>query len=489
MDKEGEYAILSKLAYDAETSLKDPHFKKTYDKYHMEGRYDIDKELSSANHVTFVDKETGRAVISFRGTRPTNIADIFSDVGIALGLQAFTPRFEEASEVTKRAIKKYGGKDNVDVTGHSLGGAQALYVNNKFGVEAHAYNPGEGIPPAMLSSINPVLGAAAKAAQANRHQSEDNAHVYLSGLDPISVLANRLPVDVNHQRNDQGFLGDHNLENFIPPPPKKPRVERDELGQETGEKTAPEGQVQKTDPTEEQQNPLHPPVFIDDGNYHPNQMRNYRSFIPNQRRSGGASFLDSIPEETDTSVLAPRGPNPDVNLRPPGQAIREPTGMVGRRPVLTYNDLYKESLRMAEEEEEGRQDQTQQDAQSLTRTGGDVVSRGGAEQPRATTQRGPQRRHEEEEEEPTEEQAPDSRATQSQREQSLDQQRRRGRRSEGQDEEMGRDRGSRPPENQSRAAERLRAPRQRMGQPMERTTFPGGADTGALGGTEDPFRS
>ena len=48
-------------------------------------------------------------------------------------------RFNEALHVAKRAKGKYA---DLEVTGHSLGGTQALHVYETLGLRARVYNPG-----------------------------------------------------------------------------------------------------------------------------------------------------------------------------------------------------------------------------------------------------------------------------------------------------------------------------------------------------------
>lgn len=92
------------------------------------------------NSTTFV--KDGKAVISYRGTDPTDMADLMADAAIAMGWNHMSGRFWEADRVYQAAVKKYGA-ENVEVTGHSLGGAEALYVARKYGAGGTVFNPGE----------------------------------------------------------------------------------------------------------------------------------------------------------------------------------------------------------------------------------------------------------------------------------------------------------------------------------------------------------
>lgn len=102
--------------------------------------FDVDDELSTANHTVFKNRKTGSVTISYRGTDPSNVDDLLADKDIALGKRDHQ-RFKDALHVAKQTQKKYGA-DKVDVTGHSLGGTQALHVYETLVVNARVYNPG-----------------------------------------------------------------------------------------------------------------------------------------------------------------------------------------------------------------------------------------------------------------------------------------------------------------------------------------------------------
>lgn len=122
----------------------------------MEG-YDIDRELSGPDRQVYVNKKTKKAIVAFRGTDTEHNAkrDILTDLGLAMGLDKHLNRFKHSVDVTQRAIEKYG-KDNILVTGHSLGGSQARYVGEKLGVKGAAYNPYVHYLGAKFAKKNPV---------------------------------------------------------------------------------------------------------------------------------------------------------------------------------------------------------------------------------------------------------------------------------------------------------------------------------------------
>lgn len=117
----------------------------------------IDESLSSPDRMVYVDPVTKKAVVAYRGTQigdlehnRTGWRDLGADAATFLGLQSLNNRFTNAQKVAEAAIAKYG-KDNVSLTGHSLGGSQAQYVSRKLGIPADVYNPFGG-PGELLNN-------------------------------------------------------------------------------------------------------------------------------------------------------------------------------------------------------------------------------------------------------------------------------------------------------------------------------------------------
>jgi hypothetical protein len=141
--------------------------------------YAVDAALSNRNRTVFYNKTTNKAVIAYRGTNPTNLGDLVTDAAIAVGAQALTDRFRNARSVAQQAIDKYG-RENVVLTGHSLGGSEALAVGQALDLETHAFNPGKGIDGRRLLFGNPSV-----------RNRKTRSTVYTTGWDPISALATR----------------------------------------------------------------------------------------------------------------------------------------------------------------------------------------------------------------------------------------------------------------------------------------------------------
>lgn len=208
--KESEYAQLSEMAYLGEDCFDCPRFRKALRKRGLADDYSVLKEFSSPDHVAFFNRDTGNAILAFRGTNPSNVRDLGTDVAIATGLQGITPRFADAGRVTKQLVDKFG-RGNVHVTGHSLGGSQALHAAGRHGVEAHAYNPGAGLPKflfgglGVLAFLQEKFGSKAKA---------NKTHIYTTGVDPISRMSVHHPNASVHFRKPSS-LDVHSIQNFL----------------------------------------------------------------------------------------------------------------------------------------------------------------------------------------------------------------------------------------------------------------------------------
>ncbi len=169
------YAHLSESAYldfdEAETRA-------------MNHGYLIDRELSTPNAHVYKSSADSHAVIAYRGTNPKNADDLAADAHIAAGSRAHQ-RFREAEDIAQRAMKKY---QKVIVTGHSLGGTQALHVNNVFGLDARVFNPGAGKGDSVTRDNATVVRHMNDLISANLRLSKGN-HKIIAGptLNPLTA--------------------------------------------------------------------------------------------------------------------------------------------------------------------------------------------------------------------------------------------------------------------------------------------------------------
>lgn len=164
-------AVKPPKTYEAPTDINFAQLSKaSYEKNPNIYGYTHLKEYSSPDRTVWRHNNTGHVVVAFRGTNTKNWRDVTSDALLALGQQGLSHRFYNAKQVTEALIKKYG-KENVSVTGHSLGGSEALYVSRKYGVNAHVFNPHVSWDEALT------------------HANYKHAHLYFNKTDPVAAFS------------------------------------------------------------------------------------------------------------------------------------------------------------------------------------------------------------------------------------------------------------------------------------------------------------
>jgi hypothetical protein len=94
----------------------------------------------------FLNPSTKHAIVSFKGT--SKYEEWWtSNIHTALNTQEFSEKFNNAKEHYDMVVSALGSSTTVDVTGHSLGGAKALFVAAHSDADPHAtvFNPGIGV--------------------------------------------------------------------------------------------------------------------------------------------------------------------------------------------------------------------------------------------------------------------------------------------------------------------------------------------------------
>ena len=110
--------------------------------------FTIDQEFNEEKQKVYLDKNN-KPIIAFRGTVPTDINDLLNDAILLIGLEGFSPRFQNSVEFTKKVIDKYG-KENISLVGHSLGSSIANYVSAETDIFGEGFNT-----PSTLNTFNP----------------------------------------------------------------------------------------------------------------------------------------------------------------------------------------------------------------------------------------------------------------------------------------------------------------------------------------------
>lgn len=104
----------------------------------------------------YEDPNKKQVYVSFRGTVPTNLQDLKSDVRVATGLGRSNDPYLKDAERTIEAIKRTYPDNKIIASGHSLGGYVAREVSKKYGdIQGYGYNVGSGLPE-LLGGGNPL---------------------------------------------------------------------------------------------------------------------------------------------------------------------------------------------------------------------------------------------------------------------------------------------------------------------------------------------
>ena len=115
--------------------------------------YTYNKGLSNENLSTYVDRPDKKIVISIRGTIPTNVRDLVSDIGIVTADTSFnTTRLSNHNKMINKAIQKYS-EYKLILTGHSLGGYLVEQLAETYPEsQGVVVNPGTSLSESNLST-------------------------------------------------------------------------------------------------------------------------------------------------------------------------------------------------------------------------------------------------------------------------------------------------------------------------------------------------
>jgi hypothetical protein len=173
--------------------------------------FHIDSRFSNENRVLYAsDTDPKKAILSFRGTDVTNKHDLGTDALLALHMEGLSSRFQNASRAAKAAQSEYS---DLTLTGHSLGGSQALYAAKSLKTppsQVVAFSPHES----WFQSIGDKFRAVHDMFFKPKERQPSNSYIYKTDLDPVSAFVsphynNSTVVTVKQQG-----LNPHGLTNF-----------------------------------------------------------------------------------------------------------------------------------------------------------------------------------------------------------------------------------------------------------------------------------
>jgi hypothetical protein len=144
--------------------------------------------------------EPPKFVLSFAGTelKDGRLATIKSDFNQTFGIK--DTAFEDAERVVKAFADKYG-EDNIEIVGHSLGGALAQYAGIKHGVKVTAFNS-MGLSVSLRDRLGAKRINEANVTHINSSgdslsQGVENGRL---GITASSQVGKRYVIDVDHKK-------------------------------------------------------------------------------------------------------------------------------------------------------------------------------------------------------------------------------------------------------------------------------------------------
>lgn len=145
-DEIRKYAHASDIAYKARKNTRMDHTNKYLPEYDY-----LDYESNTKMSI-FKHKEDGTYIVAFKGTN--SIDDVVPDLHILFNTMGHSSHFNNAAEDFQAFKETYNvpSKD-ITLTGHSLGGTTAVYVQQKLqdpDLTVHTFNP--GVSPKMVTS-------------------------------------------------------------------------------------------------------------------------------------------------------------------------------------------------------------------------------------------------------------------------------------------------------------------------------------------------
>jgi hypothetical protein len=228
VEEDYNYAVASSLTY--ENLYNNNDLESTQQKLQEAmPTWSIDKELSDTRSLVLHDGTN--TILAYRGTDQFGYdtkADLSADFNILLGANRDNmdtnllqpARFLHAEDKFKAVEQKYG-KDNLMLSGHSLGGQLGDYIGRKHGVDAVVFNAGESPVGAVAGLMDTI--------------PKQQTRFYTTGNDLISrsnlLYTQRADVRIvpMKEENKNQLFGSHSLTNFLPPKdilPLKPFVGR-----------------------------------------------------------------------------------------------------------------------------------------------------------------------------------------------------------------------------------------------------------------------
>jgi hypothetical protein len=194
------FAILSKASYS-------PTPEDVLKSFRLSTQFKILKEYTNIDMLSVHDKSSDKIIIAIRGTDDKNITgnrirDFINDYGIAVGQDERVYRKATVEDVVKKVIKRFS-KEQVILTGHSLGGWVATKISKDLGVKAVVFNIGSSLMDDRTDKNENVT-----------HYTTNDA--FRGIVDPLSISSVLRDDYRTVKVKKKEGLGVHTIDNFVP---------------------------------------------------------------------------------------------------------------------------------------------------------------------------------------------------------------------------------------------------------------------------------
>lgn len=174
------------------------------------GAYTLDEEISlPSKYGVYVDSKNKIVINALRGTKPTDIKDLLSDIAIATGKEQNDPQFKTMFKKWQEVIDKYPLNEYKHrMVGHSLGG----------GFIYHIAMTQPNYPNDRITAFSPGVGASSKYRDflkecKNGSPRCSNLHTYKYEGDPVAFLAGLGRVNITKAKSANP-IQNHTMDNY-----------------------------------------------------------------------------------------------------------------------------------------------------------------------------------------------------------------------------------------------------------------------------------
>ena len=110
----------------------------------------VDEEFSNRHMKTYHRPDTKETVVSYRGTKATEGADLAADGLYFFGLGRHSSRYKNAKTTTKKVMERYctsGDCSNLSTASHSLGGSIGSDISKDLDITTTNFGKGRQLLP------------------------------------------------------------------------------------------------------------------------------------------------------------------------------------------------------------------------------------------------------------------------------------------------------------------------------------------------------